>query len=171
MAIILEGPDNSGKSTLAKVLSELTGWPIEHSGGPGKESDFQARLLRDIDLMQQKVIMDRSFIISDSIYSPACRGQSLFDPRPWYRKIQALDTHDADFMLIFCTGATPMTSHIVKPHETQAHVDAVLRNQQSIINRYQQVAEAFMLFTNAIQVNPRRDTERVIELVNQWSNT
>lgn len=175
MAIVLEGPDNSGKSTLAKRLSRETGWPIVHSGGPGKVEDFAERLLKDIDNMQRNVIMDRSFIISDSIYSPACRQTRLFDPRPWFRKIQALDQIQSNFLLVFCTAPTSvlldMSTHIVKPHETREHVAHVMQNKEQICREYDMFYQMFSAFCDPAKLDPRKDTEDFIfnlDNVVQW---
>lgn len=76
MVIILEGCDKCGKSTLAKVLSEKTGYPIVHFGAPKdrKECDEMFDMYRDYLGTHDDVILDRSWY-SDLVYGPIFRGR------------------------------------------------------------------------------------------------
>jgi sigma54-dependent transcription regulator len=164
MAIVLEGPDNSGKSTLAQRLYDATGWPIIHAGGPPKTADeVRERLIKDFSLMQQKVIMDRSFILSDMIYAPILRGSASFDPRPHIRMVQQLDLHCRDFCLVFCDAPDntlfDYTHHIVKPHETEMHVAKMKKNAKQLADSYRTMHMWFSLFMDCMQINPRSDIE------------
>ncbi len=167
MAIILEGPDNSGKSTLAQAIVNAYGWPIMHAGKGGTPDDWHERALKDIDMAQRKVVMDRSFIISDTIYGPICRGERLFDPRPWMRKMQAVDSLDDTFVLVFCDAPdsvlADMSTHIVKPHDTQQHLDSVQRNKTALAYAYREFYKACSLFMNCVHINPRQDTEKFLD--------
>jgi adenylate kinase family enzyme len=163
MAIILEGPDNSGKSTLAEKLHTATGWPIVHAGGPPQsEEEIRTRLINDLSLMQQRVIMDRSFILSDMIYAPILRRVNSFEPRKYVRMIQAMDMHEPNFALIFCDGPDrvllDMSKHIRKPHETELHVAAMRRNKDQILQSYRAMFNWFSLFMDCMLVDPRIDT-------------
>lgn len=163
MAIVLEGPDNSGKSTLAEKLHVVTGWPIVHAGGPPQtEEEVRTRLINDLSLMQQRVIMDRSFILSDMVYAPILRHTNSFDPRKYVRLIQALDMHEQNFLLLFCDGPDrvllDMSTHIRKPHETDIHVAAMRRNKDQILHSYRAMFNFFSLFMDCLCIDPRVDT-------------
>ncbi|TXH19129.1 MAG: hypothetical protein E6R03_01065 [Hyphomicrobiaceae bacterium] len=72
MKIIIEGPDNSGKSTLAKKLSDLLRLPLYVGKGPVKSPlDFYARWMEFVS--QEDGVYDRHFCISELIY------QQFFD--------------------------------------------------------------------------------------------
>ena len=81
--IILEGPDNSGKSTLAKALSQKFNIPISHSGGP--TDDIKELIQRTEAILlnsDSPCIRDRIPIISDSIY-----GRALHRPTPFMGEV------------------------------------------------------------------------------------
>lgn len=62
-AIIVEGADQQGKSTLCAALSQKLGWSIQHFGKPGNDFDF-----KDDYLLKPGTISDRNFI-SEMVYS------------------------------------------------------------------------------------------------------
>ena len=66
--IILEGPDNSGKSTLAEFLASGTGIKANHSGGPIKsKADYQMRVATFFST-EKVYVMDRWPSISEQVY-------------------------------------------------------------------------------------------------------
>lgn len=80
--IIVEGPDNSGKSTLAWQLAEdLKRVLINNRQRPRNQEDIIAYSL-DVYKMDQRwpLIMDRWAVISEPIYGPICRGTRILDP-------------------------------------------------------------------------------------------
>lgn len=62
-AIIVEGADQQGKSTLCKKLQSVLGWDIKHYGPPSKDFDF----FNDY-LLEAHTISDRNFL-SEIVYS------------------------------------------------------------------------------------------------------
>ena len=62
-AIIVEGADQQGKSTLCAALSQKLGWSIQHFGNPDDDFDF-----KDDYLLRPGTISDRNFI-SEMVYS------------------------------------------------------------------------------------------------------
>lgn len=173
MAIILEGPDNAGKSTLAKALSEAMGWNTIHAGGPPKnEAETKERLHTDFDLMQRKMIMDRSFIISETVFGPITRNIRSFDPKPWFRKMQSLDIHDETFHLLICLPPESVVCnqkvHIIKPHETKEHVDAMLAKQKQIYAAYASLANVMGLFMDISVVDPREHFDEIVADIALW---
>ena len=174
MALIIEGPDNSGKSTLATRLSLTYNIPVIHSGGPGKPEDVEERIRLDIDRAQQRVIMDRSFIISDSVYSTCCRGKQLFDPVKQLRKLAKILEEDSHSLLIFCTAdyatLTDLEGHKAKSYETEEHVAQVRNVADNIIQYYDRLAFSLVHFGNAIVCNPREDSEEIISYVGDILN-
>lgn len=62
-AIIVEGADQQGKSTLCKKLQSALGWDIKHYGPPSKDFDFFNGYL-----LEAHTISDRNFL-SEIVYS------------------------------------------------------------------------------------------------------
>lgn len=70
MIVILEGVDNSGKSTLAGKLAEALGYETQGSEGPPKyKGEIEERIKRYLN--RNYVIFDRHPFISNPIYDRA----------------------------------------------------------------------------------------------------
>lgn len=67
MIVVLEGIDNSGKSTLADKLKVHLNWPIQPSEGPPKYMGEMNERLKRYQGMD-RTIFDRHPIVSQSIY-------------------------------------------------------------------------------------------------------
>lgn len=79
--VILEGPDGSGKTTLAKSLV-TTGFEYKHEGPPEKDVDMIAHYLRILNESIESpndVVLDR-FWLGERIYGPICRGVDKVGP-------------------------------------------------------------------------------------------
>jgi hypothetical protein len=76
MKIILEGPEGSGKSTLGKHLETLLYLPLFHAGSAPKD---KAELFNRVDKIElaERGIFDRHPFISENVYGPVLRGDSL----------------------------------------------------------------------------------------------
>lgn len=66
--IILEGVDKTGKSTLAKQISESTGYPMVHLGVPPDGLDYQGHLIKLVKQHPDGVVFDR-FHWGDYVYN------------------------------------------------------------------------------------------------------
>lgn len=80
--IVLEGPDCSGKSTLAKQLATFHGFEYRHIGKPRPNEDvfrtYTLELWRALK-SPNPVVFDRLYL-GETIYGPIMRGQSLLSP-------------------------------------------------------------------------------------------
>lgn len=102
--LILEGPDGSGKTTLAAKLLKGTGHPtllIKRSGPPGdiETLQFQARWIANQAKQGLNIIADRHPLISEAIYAPVVRKVS---PPPWSLQDVIGAMKDKDLLLIYC---------------------------------------------------------------------
>lgn len=83
--IIIEGPEGSGKSYLAKQLAEATDLPVHHFGGPPKSAEEHARQLKkSMQLLDTLVIQDRSPWVSEPVYNVALRSEEHMVKWPHY---------------------------------------------------------------------------------------
>ena len=131
MNLIIEGPDNSGKSTLAGYLSRVLKMPVIEGKGPPKSVDEINQ--RVISYSQYKgVIFDRHPAISNRIYDIA-RGI-----RPQIRSdvLQEFFFKGPDKIIIFCRGDRTLGTHVVKDDEDPAHIALVNEHHRMICDLY-----------------------------------
>ena len=101
MNFILEGPDGSGKSYLAKILADNLNLSIRHFGAPSDklEAVQQYHMYMDITESMYNTILDRSWY-SDMVYGPIYRGFAHISKEMMWRLEHNLD----NTTLIYCTG-------------------------------------------------------------------
>lgn len=132
MLIVLEGPDASGKSTLANYLSIALDLPVQSSEGPPQyEGEMQERLARYEHL--DDYIFDRHPCVSEEMYSFALRRpiavthdqvHKFYERRP---------------VFIYCeppASATLNQTHVLKPHDTVEHIQGVRENYDRLLTAY-----------------------------------
>ena len=138
-SIVIEGPDNSGKSTLAKNLSKILKFPIIKAGPPPKSNSL---ILTCCDLqyfwmLDRPCIFDRITPISHQCYNDLDEqcinylNSKLYDMRPM-------------FILIYCN---------VKFNFTQENYES--DNDKKIVeDRYEKVIEKYrkIMLTNRAEI-------------------
>ena len=75
--IVIEGLDKTGKSTLARFLSERLGMPIKKFSNPGAGEDAAVEYAEFI-VSSQACVVDRMHL-SEMAYGPVMRGESTVD--------------------------------------------------------------------------------------------
>ena len=131
MNLIIEGPDNSGKSTLAGYLSRVLKMPVIEGKGPPKSVDEINQ--RVISYSQYKgVIFDRHPAISNQIYDLArgCKPQIRPDI------LQEYFFKDENKIMIFCRGDRSLDTHVVKEGESPEHIEMVHKNHRMLCDLY-----------------------------------
>jgi len=95
--IIIEGMDNSGKTTLAKTLAAHFDWPLVHSPGycPGMIDWTKKALLEDTIK-----IYDRFPLISEAVYGPILRNNNSFNSEKGKALISLF--YDRKPLIIYC---------------------------------------------------------------------
>ena len=78
MLIVIEGMDNTGKTTLAQRLSKDLGIRYRHNDRYECVDDALEYLLKHTLPLSAPVIIDRLTPISEAIYGKVLRGQSMF---------------------------------------------------------------------------------------------
>jgi len=129
MNIIIEGPDNSGKSTIAEVLARTFNMPVVNSPGPTKDQDaFDKRAVAS--LSATNMIFDRHCIVSESVYG-AARGHR-FVTEDHKRLLYA----NAYNLFIYCPGTRSLDGHSLKAHDSPEHLKMLNERFQYICNLY-----------------------------------
>ncbi len=105
MRIVIEGPDLSGKSTLADQLGERLNMPVRH--GIQRVGGFNVYGAQDIDFMEHPhAILDRCYWMSDLIYEPLTTGRpSAYE----FKNIDMLLTDPNTVYIILCPDMDIMT--------------------------------------------------------------
>ena len=104
MILIIEGPDGSGKTTLANKLSEQTGWPVIHRVQPKTDADKQQMLAEYIRIIKngKNAILDRGWY-SEMAYGPIMRDASVISYPQMYELERLLAKKGA--LIIYCTDS------------------------------------------------------------------
>lgn len=104
MFILLEGPDASGKSTLAKQLSRSTGFEVKHFSYPKSEEekehmyDMYANFIKE----NRNVIVDRCWY-SEMVYGNTIRDKSHISVDQMLM-LENLVLHNGGGFIIHCSA-------------------------------------------------------------------
>ena len=128
--IVIEGMDNSGKSTLASWMAVYMGLIIQESEGPPlSDEEINARVDR-YERMEGTLFV-RHPVISNAIYGKF---------RPEGNPITPGRTrifYDANPILIYCdAGSRGYEGHELKPHDTEAHQKLLSERQGDLLREY-----------------------------------
>lgn len=141
--IILEGPDNSGKSTLAEKLSKDFGLPVWHAGGPGYST---SRLRDEMVQITKRQICDRVNFISGPVYERALKKHNDYetihdraDENTCQHYLKHLLSHDL-VCVIWCVGVGEPTS---RHGESEAYL-------AEIELKYREIEHAYMSFFSPV---------------------
>lgn len=130
MNIVLEGHDNSGKSTLAAMLAKRLGREIYSSEGPEKYPGELALRVSYYNL-QTNAIFDRHPCVSDLIYSIA-RGKPSSLSEDVVQRFYAQPK-----IFIYCDPLNKgLGSHVRKEHDSDEHMAMVESKYKSILYHY-----------------------------------
>jgi len=134
MAIILEGPDNAGKTTLSNLLSDKLKLPVFHSGGPPKNNSH-AKVCCDLQnsLAHTNCVLDRITSISQQVYANRLNDPMLLDE---LEKLCNIPTN----IIVYCRPSNEklmdFSTHTVEEHDTEDHMAYVIENHQNIVSIY-----------------------------------
>lgn len=135
MAIILEGMDNSGKSTLAKKF----GLEVVHPGpAPRTYQDEQRCLDEQNQSARLPIVMDRVTCISSQVY----KGK-VFDNRYMDYLRQMVETPHC--IIVYCRPpdrvVLNMDLHEAKPYDTAEHLAKIKVNASSFLRAYDKIMQ------------------------------
>ena len=127
LVIIIEGMDNSGKSTLARCIAQRLNFAIQESEGPPRSrEEINARIRRYAYM--RNVVFVRHPVISNAIYGAQRPEGDPIDPA--LRRKFYSDPHN---LFIYCDPLERgLDDHVVKDHDTPEHL-ALLEERRSIL--------------------------------------
>lgn len=145
--IIVEGSDNSGKTTLVEQLVKdfdlITLVPYKKGPPKDAETNFMnswCMINGAINFPPKRVITDRFSLIGESIYGPICRKKDLWVSM-YDRKIKLFNSMIAlDPFIIYCrppdNRVLNMSTHQRKYYDSEEHVQQIINNRALILNAY-----------------------------------
>lgn len=128
--IIIEGMDNSGKSTLAEFIGSRTRVPVEHSPSELVRSGRYEEWLYWIEwsLLGERghYVFDRHPILSEPVYGPVCRGRNLLETTSYL-----IELKERDPFILYCR---PPDEKIFNFEKEEA--DGVIEHAVELLNAY-----------------------------------
>jgi tRNA uridine 5-carbamoylmethylation protein Kti12 len=145
--IVVEGPDNSGKSTLIKQLRQDFGIRLISPVAQGPTRSLKDLYDRSFYILNSvtkardsRVIVDRINLISEEIYGPICRGRNLWDGMPKEKQRMWTSFNILKPFIIYCRPPLEvlknMNTHQVKTYDTPQHLRQISEKQDLIIKAY-----------------------------------
>lgn len=168
--IIVEGFDASGKSTLAKKIADMLGWPILHTGGPtSDEADVVSCLIRSQLRWGKKVVQDRVTHVSESVYS------HLEFPAKAARALDAIREISPHVFVVYCRPPPEFLlnalfeEHRQQVWDTDDHLERVRRDARSMIAFYDTVMAMVALRCHVHAYDRSREpgAESILKLVEE----
>lgn len=151
MTIIIEGPDNSGKSTLAKSLSEILTCPVVHSERPNKGWGVNQTLLHSYrQLRPKRAILDRVYAISEYVYGNVVRNGSALGE---FHKEALLDLYQRPHLIIYCRPDI----RTILDNQGRPQMKGVLEKHSRIVEEYDILMDEVALHTNLIRYDWQED--------------
>ena len=136
--ILVEGNDNTGKTTLIqKLIRQFPGTPLLNNSGPASREEMIARLNDCFQLAEKAnksgevVMFDRLALISERIYGPIVRGRMEFTPHDlktywtWFMNMKPI--------IIYCRP--PLEESLKTLHE-RPQMDGVVKRFKEIQKAY-----------------------------------
>lgn len=105
MILIFEGPDGGGKSTLAKLLAEQTGWPLKSFSYPRTEAEKSAMFDMYSEIIYSNtgnLIIDRSWY-SEMVYGPLMRKEYVMKYDQMHELEDMVNKHGGG-IIVYCTA-------------------------------------------------------------------
>lgn len=136
MTIVIEGMDNSGKSTLARHIATLKGLTIQESEGPPKSKGEINERIKRYSYMK-KTLFVRHPCISNPIYD---RGRGP-DHEGWIATPLIEAFYQTRPFLIYCDPLDRyMEGHERKAHDSDDHLKMVDRTYPILLYHYREWA-------------------------------
>jgi adenylate kinase family enzyme len=144
MRVVLEGPDNAGKTTLSAILRDLPRVVYHHPGGKPADADAEMEcMLEQLQLAQGQVnlVLDRVTCISQDVYNPD-PGSTMANARARHRTyLQQIP----NLVVVYCRPPNEVLMDVGnftwRSEETEEHRQKIILNQHQFIERYDQLMQ------------------------------
>lgn len=128
--LVIEGMDNSGKSTLARELADNIGLIVRESEGPPRSPEEMNERVDRYQTLEGHLFV-RHPCVSEAIYGPRIRGSNCITPG------RTMLFYEAKPLLVYCdAGTRGMAGHERLPHDTDEHMAGLELEYQAILTEY-----------------------------------
>lgn len=142
--IVIEGMDNSGKSTLGEALASYLGLIVQESEGPPLSNEEINERVDKYEQMEDRLFV-RHPVISNAIYGKFREEGNPITPG------RTMIFYEANPLLIYCdAGERGYEGHELKPHDTERHQSLLNENQQALLTEYRLWAAQYAHFVYRI---------------------
>jgi predicted HAD superfamily Cof-like phosphohydrolase len=156
--IVIEGPDASGKSTLAAYIAQALDAPVQQSEGPPKYPGEMKIRLQRYEHLPPSTIFDRHPVVSEEMYCYAL-GRQLDIPAA---TINAFYRSNPTF--IYCDPQDrDLSRHDIKEHDSPEHLLALHENFDRLREAYRSWAVTHAHIIYRIGDDPRRVVQFVTD--------
>lgn len=132
--IVIEGMDNSGKSTLGQAMAAYMDLIVQESEGPPLSADEINERVDKYEMMEKRLFV-RHPVISNAIY-----GQVRAEGNP-ITPGRSMIFYEAKPILIYCdAGQRGLGAHVKKAHDTEQHLADIEANYNKLLYLYRQWA-------------------------------
>lgn len=128
--LVIEGMDNSGKSTLAEAMADYMELIVQESEGPPLSDD---EINERVDRYQE---MEGRLFVRHPVVSNAIYGMFRPEGNP-ITPGRAMIFYEARPTLIYCdAGTRGFEGHELKPHDTERHQQLLNENRDNLLREY-----------------------------------
>lgn len=143
MIVVVEGPDNSGKSTLVEAIRAIDPRARVVLGGPASRDALLARMTAAFVMHEagEVVVCDRFPAVSEPVYGPILRERSELDDVDARASLGCLKAVGA--VVVYCRppddAVLDMRTHRRGPSDTPEHLSRLNERKREILERYDEI--------------------------------
>jgi len=128
--IVIEGMDNSGKSTLAQSMASYFKLMVQESEGPPRSDEEINERVDRYENMEDRLFV-RHPVISNQIYGAVREEGNPITPG------RRIIFYEQEPTLIYCdAGDRGLGGHVEKDHDTKEHLEDVNNNYAELLELY-----------------------------------
>jgi thymidylate kinase len=170
--IIIEGPDDSGKTTLGQMIREAFDYTLIHSPGILKheETFVERKFWYDALIKTKNIVLDRCFYISEFVYGPIIRNETKIERAEMKDYIRKVTQHFG--IIIFMNQKFPSKNANESLHlspEERVSIEAeVAKKYELIRQRYREIFNDMKYMSGVIQINKFSDYATAMSLIHNF---
>lgn len=134
--IVIEGMDNSGKSTLGALLAERMGFAIQESEGPPRATDNLTAAEEINHRIERYAELRRTIFVRHPVSSNAIYGAVREEGDPVLPELRDA-FYSSRPIIVYCdAGDRGLEAHIAKAHDTEKHLRDITQHYESLLYLY-----------------------------------